>query len=142
MAAQRVLAIDPGTVKCGIAVVAEGDPLPLHRSVVARSGLETALAQVLEHFAPDRVLVGSGTASTDVVAMLHRLEVAVQIVDEYGTTLAARARYYIAHPPRGWRRLIPSGLRVPPGPIDDWAAVVIAEQFLAKESDPKKIADR
>jgi len=131
MAARRVLAIDPGTVKCGIALVCEDDPTPLFRSVVACRDLEDVVTQTLARYAPDYVVLGSGTASAELVTLFRGLGVAVQVVDEYGTTLAARARYYVAYPPKGWRRLIPAGLRIPPGPIDDWAAVVIAEQFLS-----------
>jgi len=49
------------------------------------------------------------------------------------TTIRARARYFAANPPRGWRRIVPRGMLLPPRPIDDFAAVLIAERFLAGE---------
>lgn len=128
----RVLAIDPGTVKCGLAVVAEGSDRPLYRMVVPRRELEAAVRELVSLFAPDRVLLGRGTASANVNKGLERDGLAVELVDERGSTLAARARYYRAIPPRGWLRLIPAGLRLPRGPIDDWAAVVIAERYLLR----------
>jgi hypothetical protein len=55
------------------------------------------------------------------------------VVDERETTLRARARYFQAHPPRGWKRLVPRGMLLPPCPIDDFAALLIAERFLERE---------
>jgi len=54
----------------------------------------------------------------------------VELVDERETTLLARARYFADHPPRGWRRLVPRGMLLPPRPIDDYAALLIAERYL------------
>ena len=52
------------------------------------------------------------------------------LVDERETTLQARARFFIDHPPRGWRRLMPRGMLLPDRPIDDYAALLIAERYL------------
>jgi hypothetical protein len=55
------------------------------------------------------------------------------VVPEAYTTLRARRRYFDEHPLRGWRRLFP-GLQTPPIPIDDYAAVLIAEDYLSSTS--------
>ena len=34
------------------------------------------------------------------------------------------------HRPKGIARLIPKGMRTPPEPIDDYAAVILAERYL------------
>jgi hypothetical protein len=52
------------------------------------------------------------------------------LIEEAGTTLAARARYFKEHPRRGWRRLLPLGLQTPPEPYDDYVAVLLAEAAL------------
>jgi len=54
----------------------------------------------------------------------------VQLVDETGTTLRARDRYWQLWPPQGWRRWIPRGLLLPPGDLDALAALVMLEQSL------------
>ena len=56
------------------------------------------------------------------------------MVDERATTLLARRRYFDANPPRGWKRLVPRGMLLPPRPIDDFAAVLIAERLLEREA--------
>jgi RNase H-fold protein (predicted Holliday junction resolvase) len=80
------------------------------------------------------VALGGGTNNAPVGAMLAQLGLPIQIVDERETTLLARRRYFAAYPPRGWRRLVPRGMLLPPRPIDDFAALLIAERLL--ESEP------
>ncbi len=65
--------------------------------------------------------------------MLATLGIPIELVDERETTLLARKRYFQAHPPRGWRRLVPRGMLLPPRPIDDFAALLIAERLLDRE---------
>ena len=57
-------------------------------------------------------------------------EVPVEIVDEYRTTDDARRVYWKAHPPTGWRRFLPTGMQVPPVPVDDFVAVLLAQRYL------------
>ena len=98
----------------------------------------TATAQVAERAAAlitahgvSLVLVGAGTACAQVRAMLIGLNgVPVQDVPEGGTTLEARALYYRDNPPKGWQRLLPAGMRVPPCPVDGYAAEAIARRHL------------
>ena len=54
------------------------------------------------------------------------------MVPEAGTTLAARQRYWELEPPRGWRRLLPKGLRVPPRDIDDVVAQLLLERHFGR----------
>ena len=34
------------------------------------------------------------------------------------------------NPPKGWKKLIPLGMQVPPVPVDDYAAIVIGRKYL------------
>ncbi len=125
-----VLAIDPGRRKCGIAVCGPG-------GVVARRivPLEDVAAVAREWAAAhrvERVLLGNRTGAREVAARLSGLGPPVVAVEEQGTTLAARRRYFDDHPPRGWRRLVPRSLLLPPEAYDDYAAVLLAEAYLAE----------
>jgi hypothetical protein len=62
-------------------------------------------------------------------------------VDERDTTLRARELWRRAEPPRGLARLLPPGLRSPPGPIDDYAAWAIALRYLGLD-EPGRTATR
>jgi hypothetical protein len=78
------------------------------------------------------VVLGDGTGSRDWQQRLRPLGVPVQLVPEAGTTLAARQRYWQLLPPRGWRRLLPAGLRLPPRDWDDVVAQLLLERHLGR----------
>lgn len=77
------------------------------------------------------VVVGGGTGSRALRERLAALGHTVETAAEEGTSLEARALYFRDHPPRGWARLLPAGMRSPPVPIDDYAAYAIALRWLA-----------
>lgn len=129
-----VLAVDPGSNKCGVAVVS-GQQGILHRAVVAKAKVVQSCRQLLEKYAVDAVIVGGSTGAAAVVKMLKQeLVREIEVVCEEHTSELARERYFVENPPRGWRRLIPLGLQLPPVPIDDYAAVIMAEQYLQARS--------
>ncbi len=124
-----VAAVDPGRRKCGLAVVCSEEGI-LFRQIVLREDLVEAARRMLQEYSPVEILVGGSTGSREVVAELQAaLDRRVCVVDESHTTERARMRYFQDHPPRGLWRLIPWGLRVPPVPWDDYAAVVMVEDY-------------
>jgi len=81
----------------------------------------------------DLVVVGSGTNSKEVVKRIRTecIGDSILVIDEKDTTLQARERYWIHNKRRGWRRFLPATLQVPPEPIDDYAALILAERVLS-----------
>jgi hypothetical protein len=55
---------------------------------------------------------------------------AILVVDEKDTTLQARERFWEHNRRRGWRRILPATLQVPPSPVDDYVAMILAERVL------------
>lgn len=134
---KTVLAIDPGSGKCGLAAV-RGDGKGaeiLHRHVCDISKLGPALADCAAQLRPDLIVVGDGTNSKNVQAIVRDAlpGQAILILDERDTTIRARERYWEHTPRRGWRRFLPSSMQVPPVPIDDFVAVILAERALSVE---------
>ena len=125
-----ILAIDPGREKCGVAVLAS-DGRVLVQEVVATAALDAVVGTLIRAYEPN-VIMGNGTTSADAKKRVEALGVSVTLVDEYRTTDAAKCAYWEAHPPRGWRRLMPRGMLVPPVPVDDFVAVILAQRFLEK----------
>ena len=125
-----VLAIDPGREKCGVAVLASDGRVFVQR-VVTTAELDAAVGALIRAYEPN-VIMGNGTTSADAKKRVEALGVSVTLVDEYRTTDAAKCAYWEAHPPRGWRRLMPRGMLVPPVPVDDFVAVILAQRFLEK----------
>ena len=131
--AAAILAVDPGRSKCGMAVLTlEGEVLAREVAPV-ETVAERALLLCRRH-GVGRVVLGQGTGSAGVGSALSGILATegVQIVEtpESGTTLAARKLYFAHNPPRGWRRLLPAGLRVPPEPVDAYAAEAIGRRHL------------
>ncbi len=126
----RVLAVDPGREKCGVAVC--GPEGVVDRRVIGVDGLRDLTMQYIQDHAVEQVIVGDGTGCKQVFAILEGLKVPVRLVEERGSTLEARLRYFRDHPPRGWRRFLPLSLQAPPEPYDDYAAEVLGEGYLGK----------
>jgi RNase H-fold protein (predicted Holliday junction resolvase) len=130
-ASGAILGIDPGTRKCGYALVVTAGATPLELGIVPTERLGETARDLATRYAIRAIALGGGTNATPVRAALEGLAIPIAIVDERETTLLARRRYFAAHPPRGWRRLVPRGMLLPPCPIDDFAAVLIAERHPA-----------
>jgi len=128
-----VLAVDPGRDKCGVAVVDAGGVV-LARLIVPTTDVVASLEPLLQRHEVSRLVIGSSSISRTLREELSaaRPALAVAVVDETGSTLQARLLYWRANPRRGWRRLAPLSLQVPPEPIDDWAAVVLAGRYLQR----------
>lgn len=131
----RVLAVDPGRVKCGLAIVDTHDGV-LARGIVATDVVALVAEKWVAQHRPTLLVVGKGTSLRELRARLERVGLPLVIQPEENTTLLARDRYYEENPPRGWQRLVPRGLLTPPVPVDDYAAVLIAESFLARAPEP------
>lgn len=128
MRVRRIAAFDPGR-NIGFAMLDDAGRL-LEQAILDEEGV-----RLLEVDA-DAVVVGSGTGSDDLVALLRAKGVTPTVVDETNTTLAARRHYFRDHPPRGLQRLLPEGMRAPPRPIDDYAAYAIGLRYLAELRSP------
>ena len=125
----RVLAVDPGRDKCGLAVVDARDGV-LARGVVPTTVVGAVVQDWVRAHRPVVMAVGGGTGLRAVRKALSSVDLPVEVVPEAFTTRRARKRYFEEHPLRGWRRLFP-GMQSPPIPIDDYAAVLIAEDYLS-----------
>ncbi|MGH7752312.1 MAG: pre-16S rRNA-processing nuclease YqgF [Gemmatimonadales bacterium] len=135
-----VLAVDPGREKCGMAVLrspaphgAGGAPRVLARAVVEVAEFGATAARWGGEFGVNTVALGDRTASEQVRILLAGAlpNTPIVTIDEAGTTQAARSRYFAEHPPRGWKRLLPLSMLVPPEPYDDYVAILLGERFLA-----------
>lgn len=130
-----VLAIDPGTQKCGVALVkrVEQDKLELlFRMIAPTEHISAVIHRALAVQQFSLVILGNGTGSKQVVHILREnfTSLGLLLVDEKNTTMQARERYWEHHPRRGWRRLLPATLQVPQDPVDDFVAYILAERVL------------
>lgn len=125
-------AIDPGRSKCGLVRSnALGEQIE-DALILNPAAAMTTLERWQRQGQLAAVVLGNGTGSRPWRDQLGALGIRVELVDEWGTTLAARQRYWQLWPPRGWRRLIPEGLRLPPRDLDDVAAQLLLERRLQR----------
>lgn len=129
-----IVAVDPGRDKCGVAVVdLQGNALELE--LVQRQDLAMLVTATIARWrasgADIEMVLGSGTQHRQV---LHELEQAndgwaIKLVEEYGTTLAARELYWQRNQASCWQRLLPASWRSTP-PLDAYAAWAIAKRHI------------
>jgi RNase H-fold protein (predicted Holliday junction resolvase) len=130
---RSVIAIDPGLVKCGIVYLELEPPQRMERAIIPTDRLVASLVVIVqEHPDAEAIVMGTGTGSNTLARAIRQAlpEKKLILVDEHGTSLLARTRYFQDNPPRGWKRLLPLTLQVPQEPIDDYAALLLAERYL------------
>jgi RNase H-fold protein (predicted Holliday junction resolvase) len=128
------MGVDPGSSKCGIAVVEQqrnGHPRILFRTVVSTESVAQESQSISEEFGPDVIVVGDGTRSKPIQSAIREAlpGKSMLIVDERDTSIRARERYWEENK-RPWWKIGPSTLYVPPDPVDDYVAVILAERVL------------
>jgi RNase H-fold protein (predicted Holliday junction resolvase) len=126
----RIIGIDPGSAKCGYAVIgADGARLALE--VIALSDLPQRLELDANESRVEAICIGHATNSSSVQELCRSRwpAIPVAIVDETNTTFEARRRYYEENPPKGLLRLLPRGLLVPDVALDGYAALLIIERW-------------
>lgn len=123
------MGIDPGRDKCGVAVLDGAGEIKFQR-VVATEELDAVIKSLAAEFQIDAVILGDGTTHKAAAAKVTASGLNFQLVDEKHTTEEARREYWKKNPPRGWRRLLPTSMQVPPEPVDAIVAEILVRRFL------------
>lgn len=126
----EILAIDPGREKTGIAILNNSDVL--EHEIINSEELVQIIKSLLEKYIIKTIVMGNGTSSKKKYDLLKRefIDRDIVLINEYRTTDEARKLYFQENPPKGWKKLIPLGMQVPPVPVDDYAAIVIGRKYL------------
>ena len=126
----EILAIDPGREKTGIAILKNSDVL--EHKIINSDELVQIIKSLLEKYIIKTIVMGNGTSSKKKYDLLKQefIDRDIVLINEYRTTDEARKLYFQENPPKGWKKLIPLGMQVPPVPVDDYAAIVIGRKYL------------
>lgn len=132
-----ILAVDPGSEKVGYAVV----NLDLTRGDIGIGYLED-MHRVFARYCrdtsnpPQFIVMGNGTKNAILCKLFNSLEldISIKLGEERNTTYLARSRYFQDNPPKGFWKLIPIGMQFPPRPIDDYAALLIGENYIKSKN--------
>ena len=139
MTGDAVIGIDPGRSKAGYALLDDAGAV-VAAGIESLECLDGCVGELLTRRRVGAIALGRGTNASRVRIALMHFSLPVHLVDEHETSRLARGLYFAEHPPRGWRRLIPLGLQLPPRPIDDYAAILIARRFLAREDEARPLS--
>lgn len=126
-----VAGLDPGSSKCGL-VLADASQGQVLQAAILPPAASRDLLQAWQQQGLARVILGNGTGSHAWQTLLNQLKLKPCLVDERGSSLAARQRYWRLDPSRHWMRLLPAGLRLPPRDIDDVVAQLLLERWLGE----------
>lgn len=124
-----IIGVDPGRDKCGVAVLSFDGELKFN-GVIPTAEFESTLKKLSAQFDIELAILGNGTTHAEAEKKIKALNLPVKIVDEKSTTEIARRLYWKKNPPKGWRKLLPTTLQVPPEPVDDIVAEILVLRHL------------
>ncbi len=128
-----ILGFDPGRDKCGVAVMETNRQLHFHQVVDSDRAIAT-VEQLCQQFPIELIVMGNQTTAKSWQQKIESslsLSQPIVMVDERNSSLEARDRYWEMYPPRGLKKLIPQGMRLPPRPVDDIVAILLIERYLS-----------
>ncbi len=129
-----IVSIDPGKNKCGMVLVDLDTCLVLDGRVVKKIEVVDLITSWKDKHFVDRFFLGNGTTSNYWHSLLQKKGLGpIFLVEEKGTTMRARFRYWELWPPVWYLRFIPNSLILPPQPLDAVAALILLEDHLNKK---------
>lgn len=128
-----IIAIDPGREKCGLAVIGPDGGLK-EKTIIGRAETVRLLPIYLKRYKVSTLVIGQGSFGDALARDLACLELKIEtvFVPEKNSTREARKLYWQDNQPEGFWKFIPTSLRTPPRPVDDYAAVVLGKRHLKK----------
>jgi RNase H-fold protein (predicted Holliday junction resolvase) len=135
-----VAGFDPGRSKCGVVLTNADCTAIVAAAVLPPQQAAERLLRWQRRRPLVAVVMGNGTGSGPWQERLQG-RLPLEMVEERGTTLEARRRFWQLHPARGWRCLLPEGLRQPPRDWDDVVAQLLVERWLGRPL-PRRLQKR
>lgn len=127
-----ILAIDPGRDKIGLAVLDLHSKI-LYKDIIVSRKIKSYLLQLSNNYNIKNIVVGDGTFSTEIIEVIKStVEIPVVVADETYTTVEAEKRYF-KEEGGFWKKCLFFIHWKPTRPLDDYAAVILAEKFLNRE---------
>ena len=131
-----ILSLDPGSDKIGTAVLSY-DAEEKEKTIIKKEELIKHLTEVFAHYDINIVVVGNGTGAESLIKEIKaNFEIDdkdIEVIDEEYTTEEAQARYLRDKPMSRYEKLIRKFISWKVSkPLDDYAALIIAEKYLKK----------
>lgn len=131
---KELLSLDPGRNKVGTAVISR-DKEEREKTIVSLKELEAHLNEIFNKYQIDEIIIGNGTGAEKIIKKIKKLKTnkKITVVDEKFSTEEAQARYLREKPMSRYEKLLRKFISWKvKKPLDDYAALIIAEKYLEK----------
>jgi len=127
----KIISIDPGSKKCGLVLVDIKSRYVIDARISSLEKFSDLVCFWYYNNIIDKVIIGDGTNCKYLEKKLKEKRINnLFFVDESGSTIRARFRYWELWPPHYIFRFIPKELFFPPENLDAIVALILLEDFL------------
>ena len=135
------ISIDPGINKCGVLLADIQSGEVIEAGIASLNKFPGLVSMWNEDYKVSKIIIGDGTNYKYVENQLKRNNfLNINYVNERGSTLRARFRFWEIWPPNYFIRWLPKEMLFPPDNLDAIVALILLEDFLnCKFCWPKKV---
>ena len=125
------ISIDPGNQKCGLLLADIKYGKVIESGISSLDKLYDLVSLWNEDYQISKVIIGDGTNCKYIENKLKQKNICnLVFVNERGSTLRARFRYWEIWPPNCFIRWLPKEILFPPENLDAIVALILLEDFL------------
>ena len=125
------ISIDPGNKKCGLLLADMQSGNVIKAGISSLNKLSDLVYFWNQEYNISKIIIGDGTNCKYIENQLKRKNIInINFVNEKGSTLRARFRYWEIWPPNYFVRWLPQEILFPPENLDAVVALILLEDFL------------
>ena len=125
------ISIDPGKKKCGLLLANIQSGKVIEAGIASLNKCYDLVSFWNENYNISKIIIGDGTNCKYIKNELKRKNLFdINYVNEKGSTLRARFRYWEIWPPNYFIRWLPKEILFPPANLDAIVALILLEDFL------------
>tara|TARA_Y100001968_G_scaffold163783_1_gene149839 strand:- start:9 stop:446 length:438 start_codon:yes stop_codon:yes gene_type:complete len=125
------ISIDPGRKKCGLLLADIRSGKVIDAGIASLNRFSDLVSFWNEYYYINKIIIGNGTNCNYIKNELNRKKMHdINYVNEKGSTLRARFRYWEIWPPNYFIRWLPKEILFPPDNLDAIVALILLEDFL------------
>ncbi len=125
------ISIDPGNKKCGLLLADIKSGNVIKAGISSLNRFSDVVALWNEEYHVSKIVIGNGTNCKYIEHELEKKNIFnFAYINETGSTLRARFRYWEIWPPNYFIRWLPKEILFPPDNLDAVVALILLEDFL------------
>ena len=125
------ISIDPGNKKCGLLLADMKSGNVIKAGIASLNSFSNVVSVWNKEYDVFKIIIGDGTNCKYIENKLKQNDIFnLTSVDERGSTLKARFRYWEIWPPNYFIRWLPKEMLFPPENLDAVVALILLEDFL------------